>query len=184
MWKRLSIIAVALLASAAPLHAQASLPLAFQVGGGFVLPLGEFADVAGNGFGASVGTGFQLAPNLGLYAGYSWTRFESDLVTGDVTDSGISAGLSFVLPQLAASVFPWVGAGVVLHRLDIGGVAQQPSRGDPGLGLAGGVLIPLSAAVYISPSVGFVRYMSEFPGRAEIAVSHLSLGLALNLSPW
>jgi hypothetical protein len=185
MKKRIVVAALAALALAGPLAAQSPLPLALQVGTGVVIPTGEFADVAENGAGFNVGTGFQLVPNVAVYGGYSWLRFPSTAFGGDLTDSGFTVGLSAVLPQIGTPrALPWAGIGVVLNRLTIEGAPVQPARGDPGLGLGGGVLIPLTPAIRLSPSVGYVRYSSPVPAGSSLDVSHLSVGVSLNISPW
>jgi hypothetical protein len=184
MRKTIVLAALAGLVQAGSLAGQSPLPLALQVGAGVVVPTGEFADVAGNGAGINVGTGFQLVPNVAVYGGYSWLRFPSTAYGGDLTDSGFTVGLSAVLPQIGTPrAMPWAGIGVVLNRLTIEGAPVQPARGDPGLGLGGGVLIPLTPAIRLSPSVGYVRYSSPVP-TGNLDVSHLSLGVSLNISPW
>lgn len=174
---------VAALLAAAPASAQTDFPLALQIGTGLQLPVGEFADVVGTGYGGSLGAGFGIASNVGIYAGYSWTRFTSDLPTGDVVDTGLSAGVSFVLTELRPDLHPWVGGGLVLHRLRLDDAAEQPDRGRPGLGIGGGFVLPLGTTVRLAPSIGYLRYTSAFPGRDDLPVSFLSLGLALNLAP-
>jgi hypothetical protein len=164
--------------------AQVPVPLAIQLGLGGSFPLGEFADIADSpGYGFSVGTGFQIVPGISVFGGYSWTRFDSDAPTGDVTDSGVAIGLSALLPAMGP-VLPWAGASVTLHRLDLADAAQQPDRGGAGLGLGAGVLVPLGPRIHLSPSLGYVRYNSPFPGRDNLVVSYLSAGLSLNVTPW
>jgi hypothetical protein len=108
-------------------RAQSAFPLAIQFGVGVEVPVGEFADVASNGTGISIGTGVQLVPNVALYAGYSRIRFDSTAFGGDLTDSGFSAGVSFVVPVGSPRVLPWVGAGGVLHGVEISGASSQPA---------------------------------------------------------
>jgi hypothetical protein len=174
---------VMVLCNAAALPGQAPIPLAFQLGFGANLPRGAFADVADPGSGWSIGTGVQLVDYLGIYAGYSRIRFDSTAFNGDLTDSGFSAGISVVLPDVASGIQPWLGGGIVLHRLDIAGAVDQPRRANPGLGLGGGVLLPAVGAARISPSLGYVRYRTPLPAQDELMVSYLSVGIAVNFSP-
>jgi len=166
-----------------PAEAQVPLPFAVQVGGGWSAAVGDFSDIANEGWGFSLGAGLPLTGNLGVSLGYSQARFDSDVYAGDVVDSGWSVNLSYLLPVGPLPVLPWVGGGVALHRLDLRGEAAQPERGNPGIGVAGGFLIPLTSSVGLSPSIGYLGYSSEMPNLERLWVSHMSLGVALNLTP-
>jgi hypothetical protein len=181
MSRAFMVVVVAALAGAAPVEAQ-RIPLAFQTGVGADIPLGDFADLAGQGTGFAIGSGFQVAPSVAVFVGYSRIRFEGETALGDLVDSGFSAGLSFVLPTLAPRIHPWFGVGGVLHGLDIENSPVQPERWNPGVGLGAGILVPITGNVRVSPNAGYVWYRTDFPGRPDLDVTYLSLGLSVNVS--
>jgi opacity protein-like surface antigen len=183
MWKVIVIAVVLATAAGDVLHAQIGFPQAVQLGAGVVIPIGDFADVAEPGSGFTVGTGVQLVPNVALYGGYTRIRFPSTAFGGDLTDSGFSVGISAILPQLGSpSMLPYAGIGVVFHQLRIDGAATQP-RSDPGLGLGGGLLIPLTPRIRVSLPIGYVRYDAQ-TATGSLAVAYLSVGASLNVSAW
>jgi hypothetical protein len=163
-----------------PLAAQR--PVSLQMGVGAHLPRGEFAQIAENGSGWGLGGGIQLVEYVGVYVGYSTLRFDSPEVGGDLRDSGFSGGISVVIPEVVRNFQPWIGGGVVLHRLDIGVSSNPGGRGDPGYGVGGGLLLPPLGAARIAPTVGYVRYTTPFPGREKLEVSYLSIGFSINFT--
>jgi hypothetical protein len=169
---------------ASPAAAQSGPPLAFQISAGVPVPLGEFGDLAGSGYGLSFGAGFQFLPDVAVSASYSWARFPSEVLGGDLTDAGFTLGVSGVLSSLNVPVLPWAGFGVSIHRLRISDAEDQPDQPGPGFTLSGGVLVPITTSLRLSPSLSFLRYRSPIPGREETVVSHLTAGVAVNYSPW
>jgi hypothetical protein len=183
MWKIVGTALGLSLIASGTLHGQVGLPQAVQLGAGATIPIGSFADVADPGSGFSVGTGIQLVPNVALFGGYTRIRFPSDAFGGDLIDSGFSAGLSATLPQLGTpSLLPYAGIGVVFHRLRIEGATTQP-RSNPGLSLAGGLLVPLTDRIRVALPIGYVRYNSQTT-TGNLDVSYVSVGVSLNLSVW
>jgi opacity protein-like surface antigen len=175
------VLAALFFGSASPAVSQSGVPLALQLGTAIQVPLGDFGDLVDNGYGLSLGTGFQFAPDIAAYAAYSWSRFPSEALGGDVTDSGFTIGVSGVLSSSGLPIHPWAGAGILVHRLRIADVDEQPDQASPGFTLGGGALVPITDAVHLAPSVAYSRYGTPLPGREETAVSHVRVGVAVNV---
>lgn len=126
----------ALLLAAAPAAAQVS-PFSLEVRGRAAYPTGDFGEEDEGGSGVETGWGgsltgyFQATPQLAVYAGYSLTRFPTDLgdleaeleflgvddASIDIDDKGFDAGLRAMVPAGAGSAF--LRGGLVFHRADV-----------------------------------------------------------------
>jgi opacity protein-like surface antigen len=168
-----------------------SLPIPLSVEGRLdaAFPVGDFSDVASTGAGFGVGASLGIVPGVGVYGTYSHTRFGvpvgSDR-TPDATDSGFSVGLTTALPGMSPRVSPWVGAGLVLHRLEVGGSRSGIDQ-DVGFEVGGGVAIGVAPGVRLTPGVGYRHYGASIPALGGLAardltVQYVTAGIGVNVA--
>ena len=203
--RTLLMLCAALLLFAPAAEAQTS-PFSLEVRGRAAFPTGDFGEKDADGAGIETGWGgsiegiFQATSILGVYAGYSYTRFPTDLgaleqelegivddASVDVTDAGLDAGLraTLSLPLNGGSVF--VRGGVVYHQLglelsdDLEEFLEDNAVGvfDPdaldsewtlGFQLGAGVLVPLGPRLSASVAAGYTRYEPEFEQQGDVTV--------------
>ncbi len=164
--------------------AQSPLPISVEVRADAVFPIGDFADYVNTGVGIGGSVALQIIPNIGLYGGYSRTTFDFDEIpNARAIDSGFAVGLTAGLPGFSPDFAPWVGAGVLIHDMEVEGVQPEPI-GDSSIGfeVGAGVAIPILPRVRLTPAVGFRRFTAPLPGRAEAAISYIGAGIGLNLA--
>jgi opacity protein-like surface antigen len=187
MMKRIQVVfATAAIALSAPAIVEAQqLPLAIEVRGGAYIPTGDFAEGVGTGFGLGGIVSYRVIPALDIYAGYSWQSFpidddeEFDDVDIDIEDSGFAVGVRFEVPA-AANLGPWIRAGLILHQAKFSGSdgsvsVSFTSDRTAGLELGGGVAIPVTPNLSITPGVSFRTYKPTFDIAGEIETSDESL---------
>jgi hypothetical protein len=161
-------------------------PVALEVRVDAGFPLGDFGDIAGNGIGFAGGVSVGVLPNVGIYGKYSDSRFGGGYFgdgVSDARDSGFAVGLSATLPG-TVGVSPWVGGGLLFHRLEVRETRQGVSE-DLGFELGAGVALPLSPEIRLTPALNYRRYSATIPALAGIAardlsVQYLTLGIGLN----
>ncbi len=183
---------------AAPAVAQTS-PFSLEVRGRAAIPTGDFGEEE-DGIGVKTGWGgtveghYQATPLLGVYAGYSYTRFPTDLgeleelledASVDITDAGFDAGARITLPLLNGGAF--VRGGLVYHRaaVDLSEELQEffeavepafneddlESDWSLGYQLGAGVLVPLGQRLSASVGAAYTRYEPEFEDSSTTEVS-------------
>lgn len=152
-----TIAGLALLGAAGNLEAQAG-PLSIEVRGGAPFPTGSFEDAYNTGVSYEITGIANVAPGLGVYAGYSQTDFElkDQAINGNATDRGVHAGLRASVPG-ALPFGPWVRGGVVYNELnrDALGVRSTSER-ELGYEVGGGLEFPLGHRVSVTPGATFV----------------------------
>jgi len=197
--RTLLMLSAALLLAAPAVAAQAS-PFSLEVRGRAAFPTGDFGEEE-DGIGVETGWGgsleghFQATPLLGVYAGYSHTRFPTDLgeleellgddASVDITDAGFDAGARITLPLLNGGAF--VRGGVVYHRASVDlseellefFEALEPAfdeddlESDWSLGyqLGAGALVPLGQRLSASVGAAYTRYEPEYEDSSTTEVS-------------
>lgn len=175
--------------TAAPAGAQVlGVPIAVDARVDAAFPLGDFGDIAGTGVGLSIGAAATLLPGFGVYGNYTQTRFGGGWFTDDVsdaTDSGFAAGLTASLPG-TQGLAPWVGAGLLFHRLEVRGTRDGVSQ-DLGFEVGAGIAVPLTQQLRLSPAVSYRQYGATIPAvggllARDLNVQYLTLGVGLNYS--
>jgi hypothetical protein len=169
------------LAGASMAAAQSPIPLAVEARLGAAVPTGALADHAETGVGVGVTATLQLVPNYGLYAGWSRTSFNLAEPGARAIDSGFSIGLTAAYPGIFG-VTPWLGSGVLIHDLDVEGVAVPAGDSSVGFEVGGGIVVPVAPRVRLTPGLGFRWYNAPFVGDANARISYLSAGVGLNFS--
>lgn len=198
--KKTFLALVAAAAIAAPAHAQLPnlTPFSFEVRGGLAVPRGDFADTGGSGGdivlgidpGYTVGANatFHVIPLLGIYGGYTYSRFPVESSDMDLVDHGFDAGVRVAVPTPLIPIDPYVKAGLVYHsagfRLELNG-EEVDTDGDRSLGweAGAGVGIGLGPKLSFTPQVTYTRYeAAELNGTGrDVNVEHLRLGVGLRL---
>lgn len=177
------LVTVLFLAAAAwlvsPAHAQFSIEARTTAS----LPVGDLADQAALSIGYGVTGSIDIVRNVGVYAGYSRTAFDLDDGDGDAraVDSGFSVGLTADLPRFAGGLIPQIGAGVLLHDLEVEGAAGADGDSQAGFEVNLGVAVPLVSGLRLTPGIGYRQYTAPFL-QDEADISSLSAGVGLQLS--
>lgn len=187
--KKILFAAAILSVAASAGTAAAQSPIPFSVGGraDYVIPTGDFKDVADNGvaFGAEASLG--VARGLGIYGSYSYATFGSTTNDdADAVDKGFSAGVTAAIPTGSARVRPYIGGGAVFHQLELSG-RDEGIDNKTGFEVGGGLAVDIAPGLVLSPSVGYRRYEAEVPvalGLAEssLNVEYFSAGLGLSIA--
>lgn len=188
-------LAAALAASAAGAHAQgpALTPFSVELRGGAAVPAaqGEFDRNVGPGYTAGGGVGFQVAPLVGLYAGYTRSVFpasdDGELGgDGDLVIAGLDAGVRLDITTPGSRLDPFVRAGVLYGRLQAEGFADAETnfRSGSSLGyqVGAGVGIDLLPRVQLTPAVTFTGFRFETDdARDNVAAGHVRLDVGLRV---
>lgn len=166
--------------------------LVLEVGGGAVVPLGEFADGAGEGTDAGPSLSIAFArPGTGrrtLYLGFSQHRFGCEEAGcapgGRYVATGFDLGLRFALVTGRAAI-PWIRVGAITTRVETEDLAG-PDAGVSDLGFGGefgaGVYIGRGRAVALNPGVRFAAVNTVLPGGGTLAMRYLVAQLALAIA--
>ncbi|HYW10814.1 MAG TPA: outer membrane beta-barrel protein [Longimicrobium sp.] len=196
--RTLLMLSAALLLAAPAVAAQTS-PFSLEVRGRAAFPTGDFGEEE-DGIGVKTGWGgtveglYQATPLLGVYAGYGYTRFPTDLgeleellddASIDITDAGFDAGARITLPVLNGGAF--VRGGLVYHRaaVDLSEELQEffeavepafneddlESGWSLGYQLGAGALVPLGQRLSASVGAAYTRYEPEFEDGSTTEVS-------------
>jgi hypothetical protein len=174
--------------AAGSVHGQAlGVPVALDARAEVAFPLGGFGDIAGNGLGGTLSVAVPVVPAFGLYGSYTHVRFGGGRSGGGASDAatdGFTVGVTTTLPGVL-DVNPWVGAGLLLHRLEVRGTRQGVSD-DLGFELGAGVAVPLAGRLRLTPAVHYRHFGASIPALAGLAardltVQYLSLGVGLNV---
>ena len=156
------LAAAALAAGAGSAEAQGNLPVTVEVRLDAGLPMGDFHDAVRSGVGWGVSGMLDLAPNLGIYVGYSSFDFDLDDSTLELRDDGVDVGARLLLGT---------GGGVVSTFAQFGALFHS---GETGFEAGLGAEYPVSHAVSLTP---LARYRKI--GDAE----YVGLGIGLSFRP-
>jgi opacity protein-like surface antigen len=182
-----AIVAITLAATAASARAQVlGVPVALDARVEVAFPLGDFGDIADTGIGGTLSVALPLVPAFGIYGSYTQIRFGGGWTgdgVSDATTDGFTVGLTTTLPG-TLDVDPWIGAGLLLHRLEVRGTRQGVSN-DLGFEVGAGVAVPLADRLRLTPAVHYRHFGASIPALAgltarSLTVQYLSLGVGLN----
>lgn len=154
-------------------HDSAS-PWSLEGRAGVTFPRGDFSDGLSSGIGVEITGRYALTSLVHLYGGVSRASFEAELNGGDflggellstAVTSGFHGGM--ILHFSGRNVDPWVKVGGTFHTLGF----DLNFPGDPEVGYrsdwragfvgGGGLDVPLTERIRISPSVQFHGYAPD-----------------------
>jgi hypothetical protein len=161
------------------------IPVALDARLEVAFPLGDFRDIAGTGVGGTFSVAVPVVPAFGVYGSFTHIRFGGGWGEdpSDATTQGFAAGLTTSLPGVPGAD-PWIGAGLLFHRLEVRGTRTGITN-DIGFEIGAGVAVPLTAQLRLSPAIHYRQFgatISALPGLVErdVTAQHLSLGVGLN----
>lgn len=151
--------------------AQAGPPLwnaEVRTGVAFRSPPFSRSNVEDPGIGGSVRLQYRAFPSAVIYTGYELYRFRVGPVdpklglavepASSLTSHGAVAGVELRLHE-ASAIRPWVRTGMLSHRQLVRGT-RGSTHSDWRLGfeIGGGVHLPMSKAILLTPGVRYVRH--------------------------
>ncbi len=181
------IAGLAMLGTAGAAEAQVRpTPLSVEVRGGAAFPTAGFGDAYQTGVTYGARAIFDVAPGLGVYAGYTQSDFDvnSGLVSGNASDRGLNAGLRAALPVGLPALGPWVHGGVVFNELrgQVGGFSGSSER-KLGFEVGGGLELPLGQRVSVTPGATYTATSRDnaVGGSANVNYVKADIGLRVRL---
>jgi hypothetical protein len=157
--------ALAAVALAAPARAQlpSFTPFSFEARAGVAMPTGDLADVANTGYTLSGSATYHFIPMVGIYGGYTHSRFEveGDEESGyDLVDSGFDLGARLAIPTPLIPIDPWIKGGLVFHKVSIeGDEIEEDDDSDSEMGFQVGAGLGFGIGpVSLTPGVSFISY--------------------------
>jgi opacity protein-like surface antigen len=180
---------LALVVAAGEANAQLPVPLSVEGRLDYAVPVRDFDDFVDEGMSWGAGASLGISPGLGIYGTYSQTEFElEDVEDAEVQDAGFSVGLTTALPSVSG-ISPWVGAGLVIHELDLDDETDEGDddgiEEDLGFEVGGGLALPLAPNIRLTPGIGYRQYgvdVGTLLGTAEFDVTYFTAGVGLNIS--
>lgn len=215
MMKTAWMLMGALLLAAPAAGAQAS-PLGVELRVRAAFPTGDFGEEGSEGeqvttgWGATLAGMYHVTPMFSVYAGYSHTRFGTDLGTlgdaleeagfdedgVDISDAGFDAGVRATFPALAGGAF--VRGGLVYRRvgLELSDELEDALEGvlDPddfdselslGWQLGAGLLLPLGPRLSASLGAAYTSYEPQYEDEGTSAedLTYASVEVGLEFRP-
>ncbi|HYJ79552.1 MAG TPA: outer membrane beta-barrel protein, partial [Longimicrobiaceae bacterium] len=163
-----ALLATAALAAPARAQLPHITPFSFEGRAGAALPMGDFDDAgASRGWTVSGSVTYHALPYIGIYAGYTQTRFGTDddlFGDGEFTDAGWDVGVMVGIPTPLIPIDPWIRGGMVFHRLDAEGFTDPALNveTETGMGFAVGAGLGMGfGLITFTPGVSLVRYMVD-----------------------
>ena len=159
-------------------------PTRFAIGPYFLLavPGGAVNERWGVGAGLGVQASARVGQQYAIYAGYSGTRFDLDIIDDmHAIDHGLAAGMMRSFPKGGGGVsVPWVRAGMLAHRLYVvrrgdAGEESGPADGRVGFEAGAGIDVHSSRGVQATLGLEFRRYRARVLGPEREVVSYRAL---------
>jgi hypothetical protein len=182
--------ALAAVAIATPARAQlpSITPFSFEARAGVALPTGDLADVANTGYTLSGSATYHFIPMVGIYGGYTYSRFEveGDEETGyDLVDSGFDLGARLAIPTPLIPIDPWIKGGLVFHNVSAEGEdieADDDSDSELGFQVGAGLGFGIGP-VSLTPGVSFISYKVDNEDDDDVTLSYweASIGVRIRL---
>lgn len=175
-WKSLlTPLLAAMLAGASTAVAQTSPPIVVHLGGGAIMPSGDFGTYANTGWDGFVGVSKPLAsrPDISLNAIAFYGHAGHDGPTGDATNiPGVGVGLNCALGNATMSARPYVG-------LSVGMLQHRYAPGDGGYGYGS----ESETKAFIGPAAGitFGRMLLDVRYIASDGTSFIPISLGFSM---
>lgn len=165
-------------------------PLLLEAHGGWVLPIGSFADGTDPGEGVSGGPAARVLFALPsgrrtLYLGFHQNRFGCEdagcAAEGRLVATGFNAGVRIALLQ-GRLVMPWLGVGAITTRVETEDL-PAPNAGVSDLGWGGeagaGLYIGGDRSFAVNPAVTVAAVGSDLPGGSSLKLRYVTVHLGL-----
>jgi hypothetical protein len=176
-------VALGVLGAAEVAAAQSPIPFSVEARAAAAFPRGALDENWGTGVGFGVTATVQLLPNYGIYGGYSRTTFGADdNGLANAVDSGFAVGLTRAFVVAGPALVPWVGTGLLIHDMEVAGVANAGGDSQLGFEFGGGVAAALTPRVRLTPGIGYRQYGVRLLGAERETVSYFSIGIGLNVA--
>jgi hypothetical protein len=120
------------------------------------------------GFGFEGTIAYWFIPNLSVYAGWGWNKFQADKSFAgnsiDVVETGYRAGLQFRYPIGSSKIQYLIGAGALYNHIEIenenGDLVNDYDGHDFGWQAEGGIVVPLGERFNLTPTVRYQSLMT------------------------
>jgi hypothetical protein len=155
-------------------------------------PTQKFVDATLNvGFGIEGTIAYWFVPNLSVYAGWGWNKFQADNSFAgnniDVVETGYRMGLQFRHPIGTSKLQCLAGAGALYNHIEIenndGDLVNEFKGHDFGWQAEGGIVIPLGESFSLTPSVRYQSLESDVTTgsiKTPTELNYISGGLSLS----
>lgn len=182
------LVAVILMSLSLTAEAQDRWSLEFRPGANFATTgLGD-ADLK-TGFGAEATVAYRFLPSLGVYAGWSWNRFNADQsFAGNETDfeeTGYTYGLQFIHPIHDSKISYLIRAGGLWNHIEVEGTnGERIADSGHGFGWQGevGLALPLGDRWRIQPGIRYrslARNLTVGSVANDVNLNYVSVGLGI-----
>ena len=170
--------------------AQKNWSLSLRSGANFTTTkLGDSDLKTGYGFEGTIA--YKFLPNLAIYTGWGWNKFDTDrlftLSNIDIVETGYRAGLQITAPIGTSNVKYLLAGGGVYNHLEVEN-AEGKMTDDSGHGYGweaeGGIVIPLGNSFSLTPTVRYhalTRDLKNGNLPTEVNLNYVSAGLGLAL---
>lgn len=170
--------------------AQKNWSLSLRSGANFTTTkLGDSNLKTGYGFEGTIA--YKFLPNLAIYTGWGWNKFDTDrlftLSNIDIVETGYRAGLQFTAPIGTSNLKYLIAGGGVYNHLEVEN-AEGKMTDDSGHGYGweaeGGIVIPLGNSFSLTPTVRYhslTRDLKNGNLPTEVNLNYISTGLGLAL---
>ena len=170
--------------------AQKNWSLSLRSGANFTTTkLGDSDLKTGYGFEGTIA--YKFLPNLAIYTGWGWNRFNTNrlftLSNIDIVETGYKAGLQITAPIGTSNVKYLLAGGGVYNHLEVEN-AEGKMTDDSGHGYGweaeGGIVIPLGNSFSLTPTVRYhalTRDLKNGNLPTEVNLNYVSAGLGLAL---
>ena len=183
-------VSVMLLIFSNQVMAQKNWSLSLRSGANFTTTkLGDSDLKTGYGFEGTIA--YKFLPNLAIYTGWGWNKFDTDrlftLSNIDIVETGYRAGLQITAPIGTSNVKYLLAGGGVYNHLEVEN-AEGKMTDDSGHGYGweaeGGIVIPLGNSFSLTPTVRYhalTRDLKNGNLPTEVNLNYVSAGLGLAL---
>lgn len=165
----LAVAATAVLAGNAHAQVPNVTPLSIEVRGGAAFPQGDLKDGLDTGYNLGANVTYNFVPALGVYAGYSLSKFSMDGVDEvKFNDRGFDAGLRLSVPTPMIPIDPFVKAGLIYHQIELDGDGGNLSLDSKfGFEVGAGLGFNILPKVQLTPAVTYSQFKADFDDEEE-----------------
>ena len=169
--------------------AQKNWSLSLRSGANFTTTkLGDSDLKTGYGFEGTIA--YKFLPNLAIYTGWGWNRFNTNrlftLSNIDIVETGYKAGLQITAPIGTSNLKYLLAGGGVYNHLEVEN-AEGKMTDDSGFGYGweaeGGIVIPLGSSFSLTPTVRYhalTRDLKNGNLPTKVNLNYVSTGLGLS----